>query len=305
VEAELSTIILLSEKTIDPVIPHKFYITLKDKSLYLRTIKLFKNAYKTQLNSRSTSLAGNSKAPEYYRIYFDAQNYPLLKRIGVIDTYGFKRGLASRVNLGAVEDTLSALRIAIIMTGSFYSQNLNLTIDNFVRSNAVAGLFRKVGLRPDRKNIKNSQIVLYFHDRTTVGNLLEILGASKSAQIYRKLFPTILPSVTDGKTKILIQKIKQPNSIEITVYRTVRALELLENEEHIKDSLTIAGRLRVKHPQMSVEKLANLHKPPVSKDAMAGRIRRLIQQADDLAERYNLESTLAYALRVTNSAIND
>ncbi|MDR2538953.1 MAG: hypothetical protein LBC43_04905 [Bifidobacteriaceae bacterium] len=305
VDAELSTVILLSDKNFDPVRPHRFYITLKNKALYLRTLKLFSNVYKTVLTGRSTNLTSNNKMPELFRIYFEESNYPLLKRLGVVDSSGFKRGLASRTNLGSLENTLSALRVAILISGNFYGENLNLVIDNFVRANAVMGLFRKVGLRPDRKNIKHSQVILYFHDRTTVGNILEIIGAIKSAKTYRKTFPTVLPSVTDGTTKILIQKAPKPNNVEVTVQRTIRALEILENRVPIKKSLLVAGKLRIEHPRASVEHLSSLHTPPVSKDALVGRIRRLIQQADQFAEHCALEDTLTYALRVTNSAINN
>ena len=56
--------------------------------------------------------------------------------------------------------------------------------------------------------------------------------------------------------------------------RVERAMELLG--EDIPDHLREAGVLRLEHKQASLEELGQLAKPPMTKDAVAGRIRRLL-----------------------------
>ena len=45
-----------------------------------------------------------------------------------------------------------------------------------------------------------------------------------------------------------------------------------------------AGKLRVEHRQASLEELGRLADPPMTKDAVAGRIRRLLSMADRKAK---------------------
>ena len=54
-----------------------------------------------------------------------------------------------------------------------------------------------------------------------------------------------------------------------------------------------AGRLRIAHRQASLEELGQLADPPLTKDAIAGRIRRLLAMADRRAQDLGLPSTEA------------
>jgi DNA-binding transcriptional regulator WhiA len=69
------------------------------------------------------------------------------------------------------------------------------------------------------------------------------------------------------------------------------ALEILgpEAPEH----LAVAGRLRLEHRQASLEELGALAEPPLTKDAVAGRIRRLLALADRRAGELGLPGTEA------------
>ena len=54
-----------------------------------------------------------------------------------------------------------------------------------------------------------------------------------------------------------------------------------------------AGRLRLEHKQASLEELGQLHTPPLTKDAVAGRIRRLLATADKRAAELGVPGTEA------------
>ncbi|HSZ28670.1 MAG TPA: DNA-binding protein WhiA, partial [Pseudonocardiaceae bacterium] len=55
--------------------------------------------------------------------------------------------------------------------------------------------------------------------------------------------------------------------------------------------LLTAGRLRLEHRQASLEELGQLADPPLTKDAVAGRIRRLLAMADRKAEELGVPDT--------------
>jgi len=71
--------------------------------------------------------------------------------------------------------------------------------------------------------------------------------------------------------------------------RVERALEILADE--VPDHLEAAGRLRLEHKQASLEELGALAEPPMTKDAIAGRIRRLLAMADKRAAELGIPDT--------------
>ena len=71
--------------------------------------------------------------------------------------------------------------------------------------------------------------------------------------------------------------------------RVERALEILG--EDVPDHLRAAGLLRLEHKNASLEELGQLHEPPLSKDAVAGRIRRLLATADKVAAHRGIPGT--------------
>ena len=68
-----------------------------------------------------------------------------------------------------------------------------------------------------------------------------------------------------------------------------RALEILGTDAPWH--LTSAGALRLEHKQASLEELGTLADPPLTKDAIAGRIRRLLALADKRARDLGIPDT--------------
>ncbi len=71
--------------------------------------------------------------------------------------------------------------------------------------------------------------------------------------------------------------------------RVERALEILAGDA--PEHLLIAGRLRLEFGQASLEELGQRADPPMTKDAVAGRIRRLLAMADKHAQDNGLAGT--------------
>jgi len=68
-----------------------------------------------------------------------------------------------------------------------------------------------------------------------------------------------------------------------------RAMEILGDE--IPDHLREAGELRLAHRDASLDELGHHASPPLTKDAVAGRIRRLLAMADKKAAAEGLPGT--------------
>ena len=71
--------------------------------------------------------------------------------------------------------------------------------------------------------------------------------------------------------------------------RVERALEILGDDA--PEHLLVAGRLRLEHGQASLEELGQRADPPMTKDAVAGRIRRLLATADKRAKDLGIPDT--------------
>jgi DNA-binding protein WhiA len=71
-----------------------------------------------------------------------------------------------------------------------------------------------------------------------------------------------------------------------------RALEILGSD--IPEHLRYAGQLRLDHKQASLDELGHFADPPMTKDAIAGRIRRLLAMADKRAEELGIPGTDAF-----------
>jgi len=59
----------------------------------------------------------------------------------------------------------------------------------------------------------------------------------------------------------------------------------------VPEHLRTAGELRLAHKQASLEELGGLADPPMTKDAVAGRIRRLLAMADKKASDLGVPDT--------------
>jgi DNA-binding protein WhiA len=71
--------------------------------------------------------------------------------------------------------------------------------------------------------------------------------------------------------------------------RVERALELLG--EDIPEHLKYAGELRLNFRDASLDELGHHADPPMTKDAVAGRIRRLLAMADKRAQDLGVPGT--------------
>ena len=75
-----------------------------------------------------------------------------------------------------------------------------------------------------------------------------------------------------------------------TRFRTPQVVLLSED---VPDHLRQAGQLRLQHKQASLEELGQFSDPVLTKDAIAGRIRRLLAMADKRAEDTGIPTTEA------------
>ncbi|NHD17589.1 MULTISPECIES: DNA-binding protein WhiA [Actinopolyspora] len=219
----------------------------------------------------------------------------LARQTGLLDPRGRPvRGLPSHVVAGGVCDAEAAWRGAFLAHGSLTepgrSSALEVTCPGPEAALALVGAARRLEVQARSREVRGTDRVV-VRDGDAIGALLTRLGAHNSVmtweerRVRREVRATAnrLANFDDANLR------RSARAAVASAARVERGLELLGSS--IPEHLLVAGRLRLAHRQASLEELGQLADPPMTKDAVAGRIRRLLAMADKRARELNLPDT--------------
>ena len=221
----------------------------------------------------------------------------LARQTGLVDSFGRPvRGLPRQVVAGSACDCESAWRGAFLAHGSLTepgrSSSLEVTCPGPEAALALVGAARRHGIQAKAREVRGVDRVV-IRDGEAIGALLTRLGAHEALlaweerRMRREVRATAnrLANFDDANLR------RSARAAVAAGARVSRALEILGDD--VPDHLRIAGRLRVEHKQASLEELGHMHDPPLTKDAIAGRIRRLLAMADKRANDLGIPDTEA------------
>ncbi|MFI0431514.1 MAG: DNA-binding protein WhiA [Candidatus Nanopelagicales bacterium] len=219
----------------------------------------------------------------------------LARQTGLIDGAGRPvRGLPASVVGGGLCDAEAAWRGAFLAHGSLTepgrSGSLEITCPGSEAALALVGAARRLGMAAKSREVRGVDRVV-IRDGDTISAMLTRLGAHQSLleweerRIRREVRATAnrLANFDDANLRRSAQAAVAAGA------RVKRALEILG--DGIPPHLAEAGRLRMEHEQASLEELGALADPPLTKDAIAGRIRRLLAMADKSARDRGIDDT--------------
>lgn len=220
------------------------------------------------------------------------------RQTGLIDGRGRPvRGLPPLVVGGSLEDTQAAWRGAFIAHGSLTepgrSAALELTCPGSEVALAMVGAARRLGVHAKSKEVRGSDRVV-IRDGEAIAALLTHMGATGTADTWSKRRSTREVRATANRLANFddANLRRSARAAVAAGARVERALEILGAD--IPEHLRYAGELRLTHRQASLEELGQLADPPLTKDAVAGRIRRLLALADKVAEERGIPGTDAH-----------
>jgi DNA-binding protein WhiA len=221
----------------------------------------------------------------------------LARQTGLIDAHGRPvRGLPPQVVAANVCDAEAAWRGAFIAHGSLTepgrSSSLEITCPGPEAALALVGAARRLNIVAKAREVRGVDRVV-IRDGDAIGVLLTRLGAHESVlaweerRMRREVRATAnrLANFDDANLR------RSARAAVAAAARVQRAMEILGSE--IPDHLKEAGELRISHGQASLEELGSLATPPMTKDAIAGRIRRLLAMADKRAGELGIPDTEA------------
>lgn len=219
----------------------------------------------------------------------------LARRLGLVDGAGRPvRGLPAAVVGGSVECSEAAWRGAFLAHGSLTepgrSSSLEVTAPSPEAAMALVGAARRLGVTAKAREVRGGDRVV-LRDGEAIGQVLARMGASATREVWeerrsrREVRATAnrLANFDDANLR------RSARAAVAAAARVQRALEILA--EDVPEHLLSAGELRVQHRQSSLEELGQLADPPMTKDAVAGRIRRLLSMADRKAADLGIPDT--------------
>ncbi|GLZ78939.1 putative sporulation transcription regulator WhiA [Actinorhabdospora filicis] len=239
--------------------------------------------------------AGGIRRSTHYLVRVAENGETLARQTGLLDVRGRPvRGLPSHVVGGSVCCAVAAWRGAFLAHGSLTEPGrscaLEVTCPGPESALALVGVARRIGVIAKAKDVRGSDRVV-IKDGDAIRELLTRLGAHSSVltweerRVRREVRATAnrLANFDDANLR------RSARAAVAAAARVTRALELLGEEA--PGHLVEAGKLRLANRQASLEELGAMAEPQLTKDAIAGRIRRLLSLADRRARELGVPDT--------------
>jgi DNA-binding protein WhiA len=241
--------------------------------------------------------AGGLRKSSRYIVRVVKDGDALARQTGLIDVRGRPvRGLPPQVVSAAGCCAQAAWRGAFLAHGSLTepgrSSALEITCPGPEAALALVGAARRMGVPSKAREVRGVDRVV-VRDGDAISALLTRIGAHASVlaweerRMRREVRATAnrLANFDDANLR------RSARAAVAAGARVDRAMEILGHDA--PEHLLSAGRLRLEHRQASLEELGSLADPPLTKDAVAGRIRRLLALADRRARDLGIPDTEA------------
>lgn len=219
----------------------------------------------------------------------------LARQTGLLDLRGrLIRGLPALVVGGSLGDAEAVWRGAFLARGSLVetgrSSALEVSCPGPEAALALVGAARRLGVKATAREVRGGERAV-VRDAESIGALLSRMGAQGTRVGWeaRRTHREVPAAVTRSENFDDANQRRSGRAAAATAAQAQRALEILADT--VPDHLAAAGKLRVEHRHASLEELGRLADPPLSKDAVAGRIRRLLSMADRRARQDGVPDT--------------
>jgi DNA-binding protein WhiA len=204
------------------------------------------------------------------------------------------RGLPNRLTTGSPDEIEAVWRGAFLAHGSLTdpgrSAALEVTCPGNETAMALVGAAGRLQVQAKAREVRGVHRVV-IRDGEAISEMLGHMGARRSVRNWEELRQrrevrantNRLVNFDDANLR------RSAQAAVAACARVERALEILGPT--IPEHLRYAGQLRLDHRDASLDELGHFADPPMTKDAVAGRIRRLLALADKRASEEGLPNT--------------
>jgi DNA-binding protein WhiA len=208
------------------------------------------------------------------------------------------RGIHSRFISDSADVAAAVWRGALLAHGSLTdpgrSSSLEVSCPSNEAASSLVGLAKRLGISGAKSREVRGVHRVVIREGDEISLLLKLIGATSIQEKWDQL--RVKKEVrASGNRLANFDDANLRRSAQAAVAagaRVARAMEILGPD--IPTHLKYAGELRLQHKAASLDELGHLASPPMTKDAVAGRIRRLLAMADKLADDLGIPNTEAY-----------
>jgi DNA-binding protein WhiA len=239
--------------------------------------------------------AGGLRKTSGYQIRVLKDGELLARQTGLIDNRGRPvRGLPATLISSTLDEARAVWRGAFmahgVLTDPGRSTSLEVTAPGNESAMALVGVARRLGVSAKAREVRNVYRVV-VRDGEAISEHLRQMGCTEQVEKWDELRSRReIRGVANRLANFDDANLRRSAQAAIAAgARVQRALEILGDQapEHLK----YAGELRLQHKDASLDELGHLAVPPMTKDAVAGRIRRLLATADKRAGELGIPDT--------------
>jgi hypothetical protein len=239
--------------------------------------------------------AGGLRKTSGYQIRVLKDGELLARQTGLIDNRGRPvRGLPATLISSTLDEARAVWRGAFmahgILTDPGRSTSLEVTAPGNESAMALVGVARRLGVSAKAREVRNVYRVV-VRDGEAISELLRQMGCTEQVEKWDELRSRReIRGVANRLANFDDANLRRSAQAAIAAgARVQRALEILGDQAPAH--LQYAGELRLQHKDASLDELGHLAAPPMTKDAVAGRIRRLLATADKRAGELGIPDT--------------
>ncbi|MGN6197511.1 DNA-binding protein WhiA [Humibacter sp.] len=245
----------------------------------------------------SVTSAGGIRKNTVYTVRVLDGGETLARQTGLLDQHRRPiRGLPNRLTTGSKEDLAAVWRGAFLAHGSLTdpgrSAALEVTCPGNESAMALVGAAGRLDIPAKAREVRGVHRVV-IRDGEAISAMLARMGATGTVRTWEELRQRREVRATANRL-VNFDDANLRRSAQAAVAacaRVERAMEILGPT--IPDHLRYAGELRLSHRDASLDELGHHADPPMTKDAVAGRIRRLLAMADKRAAELGIPGTEA------------
>ncbi|CAN5178110.1 DNA-binding protein WhiA [soil metagenome] len=204
------------------------------------------------------------------------------------------RGLPNRLTTGSREELGAVWRGAFLAHGSLTdpgrSAALEITCPGNESAMALVGAAGRLKVGAKAREVRGVHRVV-IRDGDAISAMLVLMGAHASVLAWEELRQRREVRATANRL-VNFDDANLRRSAQAAVAacaRVERAMEILAGD--MPEHLRYAGELRLRFRDASLDELGHHADPPMTKDAVAGRIRRLLAMADKKAVEEGIPGT--------------
>jgi DNA-binding protein WhiA len=233
----------------------------------------------------------------HYLVRIHEAGETLARQTGLMDARRRPvRGLPNRLTTGSRDDLAAIWRGAFLAQGSLTDPGRSAALEVVCPGNeaamALVGAAGRLGIAAKAREVRGIHRVV-IRDGEAISAMLKQMGAARSVADWEELRQRREVRATANRL-VNFDDANLRRSAQAAVAacaRVDRAMEILGDD--IPDHLRYAGELRLAHRDASLDELGHHADPPMTKDAVAGRIRRLLAMADKKASDQGIPGTEA------------